>query len=122
MFCPCADCHKQSDVLEGEHAVRYHVLIELQVDGPLDDLDAHTDQLADALDELHDVVDPDLGATPSTGRLDVTMVAEAENLEDATQRSLTATRAAIHVAGGTTAGWERMIREVGTRARKLADA
>jgi hypothetical protein len=94
-------------------------MIELQVVGQLNDLDGHTDQLIDALYDLHDVIDPDLGGSLATGRVDITMVVEAESLEDATRKSLTAVRAAIHAAGGSTPGWERTIREIGAQTREL---
>ncbi|WP_250285312.1 hypothetical protein [Frankia sp. CiP1_Cm_nod2] len=50
------------------------------------------------------------------------MIVDADSLEEALHKSLTATRTAIHVAGGATPDWERMIREVGTQARELTDA
>ncbi|SBW18967.1 hypothetical protein [Protofrankia symbiont of Coriaria ruscifolia] len=102
--------------------MRYYTMTELKASGPLDGLDAYTDLLADALYSLHNVTDPDLGATLSTGRIDVTMIVDADTLEEALHKSLTATRTAIHVAGGATPDWERMIREVGTQARELTDA
>jgi hypothetical protein len=97
-------------------------MIELQVVGTLDDLDAQADRLADALYDLHDIIDPDLGGSLAEGRLDVTMVVEADDLADATAKSLCAVRAAIHAVGGATPGWERYIREVSAQARTLLDA
>ncbi len=102
--------------------MKYQGMIELQVVGALDDLDAQADRLADALYDLHDVIDPDLGGSLAEGRLDITMVVEADDLADATAKSLCAVRAAIHAVGGSTPGWERYIREVSAQARTLLDA
>src|SRR5215470_1133868 len=97
-------------------------MIELQVMGCLDDLDSLTDRLADVLYELRDVTDPDLGGSLLDGRLDVTMVVDADDLADATAKSLCAVRAAIHAVGGATPGWEHYIREVSAQARTLQNA
>jgi hypothetical protein len=102
--------------------VKYQAMVELQVVGTFDDLDGRADQLADALYDLHDVIDPDLGGSITEGRLDVTMVVEADDLADATAKSLCAVRAAVHAVGGSTPGWERYIREVSAQARTLVDA
>jgi hypothetical protein len=58
----------------------------------------------------------------TAGRLDVTMIVEAEDLVGAAQKALCAVRAAIHAAGGATPGWERPVREIGAQARALLDA
>ncbi len=98
--------------------MKYQMLIELQVVGPLDDLDAVSDRLADALYELHDVIDPDLSTNLKTGRLDVTMIVDVAILEEALRKTL----AAVHATGGSTPDWDQMFREVGTQARELTDA
>lgn len=102
--------------------MKYQMMIELRMLGPLDDLDEISDRLADALYDLRDIIDPDLGTNLATGRLDVKMIVDAGSLEEATRRSLAATRAAVHAAGGSTPDWEQMIHEVGTQARELSDA
>jgi hypothetical protein len=102
--------------------VKYHVLIELKVDAPVAVLDPLSDQLAEALYDLHDVIDPDLGATLTTGRLDVSMLVEADTLEAALTKAATATRAAVHAVGVATPGWEDLIREIGAEAKALVDA
>ncbi|MCM3922844.1 hypothetical protein ND748_14385 [Frankia sp. AiPs1] len=102
--------------------MKYQMLVELQVVGPLDDLDEVSDRLADALYELHDVIDPDLSTNLKTGRLDVTMIVDVATLEEALRTTLAATRAAVHATGGSTPDWDRMFREVGTQAHELTDA
>ncbi|MBX6390760.1 MAG: hypothetical protein IRZ08_17520 [Frankia sp.] len=102
--------------------MKYQTLIELRVDAPVEALDALTDRLADALYDLHDVTDPDLGAALALGRLDVSMVVEADTLEAATAKAVTATRAAIHAIGGSTPGWEDLIHEIGAQAKALVGA
>ncbi|SNQ46651.1 conserved hypothetical protein [Frankia canadensis] len=101
--------------------MKYRILVELQVVGPLDRLDEVSDLLADALYDLHGADDTDLGTNLTTGCLHVTMIVEASDLEEAVARSLAATRSAVHAVGGATPGWDRSIREVGTQARELAD-
>jgi hypothetical protein len=102
--------------------VKYQGTIELLITGPLDDLDEQTDRLADALYDIHDVTDPDLGGSLAAGRLDVTMIVEAEDLVAAAQKALCAVRAAIHAAGDAAPGWEQHVREIGAQARALVDA
>jgi len=102
--------------------VKYHILIELQADAPVAVLDPLSDQLAEALHDLHDVIDPDLGATLATGRLDVSMVVEADSIEAALKKAATATRAAVHAIGVATPGWDDLIREIGSEVKALADA
>ncbi|WP_083873602.1 hypothetical protein [Frankia sp. QA3] len=98
------------------------MLIELQVFGPLDDLDEVSDRLADAPYELHDVIDFDLSTNLKTGRLDVTMIVDVTTLEQALRKTRAATRAAVHATGGAAPDWDQTFREVGTHAHELTDA
>lgn len=107
-------------MLEGR-TVRYLTVVELAVTGATDDLPAHVMEIADALHDLHDIVDPDLDGSFTQGTLDVSMIIEANDLTDAVKRSLAAVRAAIHAAGGATPGWEQYFHEAGARARAIAD-
>jgi hypothetical protein len=98
------------------------LLIELQVTDPVDDLDRYTDWLANALYDLSDVIDPDLGGSLKTGRLDVMMIVEADSIEDATAKGLIATRTAVQTVGDLTRGRDAMIREIGAETKTLVDA
>lgn len=101
--------------------MRCHVTFEFQAGAALDDLDAYTDRLADALHELPDVIDPDLGANLKTSRIDITMTMDAETVDEGLQKALTGVRAAIQSAAVTAPGRAQQIRLVAARARESAD-
>jgi hypothetical protein len=100
--------------------VRYQAVVEVVTTGSEDDLRTYVPRVADALYDLHDVIDPDMGGSFAKGTLDVSMILEADSLTDAVKRSLAAVRAAIHAAGGATPDWERYIDEAAAYAHPLA--
>jgi hypothetical protein len=102
--------------------VRYRISVGLDVAGTPAERDEAFDHLADAFFDLHEVADQDLGANVATGRFEVSMIVEADGLEDAVGKSLAAVRAAIHAVGGATPRWDKAIKEIGAEACELADA
>lgn len=68
------------------------------------------DPLMEALLDLEEVdeaiMDPDLAADLSTGRVDVQMTVEADDPAEAMVKALAALRTAIHAIGDATPGWE----------------
>ncbi len=64
------------------------------------------DELAEAVYDLADVIDADLGANLEECLLDFTMAIDAEDEVSALRQGLTAVRTAIHASGGSTPGWE----------------
>ena len=99
--------------------MRYRAVVELVVTGSEEDLRANVLRVVDALYDLHDVVDPDVGGSFAQGTLDVSMILDADDLTDAVKRGLTAVRAAIHAACGATPGWEHYFHEA--HAHPLAE-
>jgi len=87
---------------------RYHLELSFTVSnyGTTDDLEAHLDCVADSLAELHDVVDPDMGANLAAASVTFTMSVDADAQPEALQVALGGIRTAIHAAEGCTAGWE----------------
>ncbi len=87
---------------------RYLVVQEIFSPGGLSD-----ERLAKLMDALLDtekadeaIVDPDLAAALSTGDLNVQMTVEASDPAEALAKAMAAVRAAIHVIGDATPGWE----------------
>jgi len=87
---------------------RYHLELSFIVSnyGSTEALEAHLDCVADYLVELQGVVDPDLGANLADAIVTFTMSVDAETSPEALRFALAGIRAAIHAAGGCTAGWE----------------
>lgn len=88
--------------------MKWHTEMSMQLRGA--DLDDDRfDALADALYEL-DALDPaiedtDLTACLADGRVIVSMVADAADLEAAVHKAVAAVRTAIHKLGDGTPGW-----------------
>lgn len=76
-----------------------------------DALDAHLDDVTDALVELAEgdeqVHDPDVSARLALAEVEVTVVVEAPDPLAAMARGTGVIRAAVHAAGGSTPAWER---------------
>lgn len=86
---------------------RYYLEITCQTRGvDRDEMEQVFDQLADAVHDLVDVIDADLGANLAAGRFDFTMSVDADDEPSALSAGLAAVRCAIHDAGGSTPGWE----------------
>ena len=100
----------------------YMTIHKLQFLGPLDDFDTRTDRLYEALWELHGVSDPDMAANMSEGTAEVTMILQAKGLDEAVTRSTASLRSAIHAIGGSTAGWDKIIKELSHAGHALAEA
>jgi hypothetical protein len=79
----------------------------LRVEGSDPDrLEMQLDRVMEELIRLG-VEDPAIGGTLSTGEVEISITVEAESLEDAVPKAMTALRAAIHAADGATPGWPR---------------
>ncbi len=98
--------------------VRIIVVQRILYCGPLDDFDEQTDQLMDALMDLHDITDPDIAVSLTEGIIDVSMIVEVDAFDEAANKSRSAVRSAIHAIGGWTPGWDGQVRE----AKVLTDA
>ncbi|MGH9211041.1 MAG: hypothetical protein ACRD2C_10205 [Acidimicrobiales bacterium] len=85
---------------------RYYLEITVRV---VDDVDVEAlfDPLAEAVYDLVDVIDADLGARFGDREFDFTMTLDAEDAPSALGTGLTAVRTALHATGGATLGWER---------------
>ena len=68
-------------------------------------LEAHLDEVLDALEELGDVSDADYGAALAEGVVTFTGYVEADDLRHANEKFYVAVRTAIHAAKGSTASW-----------------
>jgi hypothetical protein len=98
------------DVLgRGEGAMKYLTIQEIHCVGP-GPREQRIDPLTEALLDLEAVddaiTDPDLAADLSTGRVDIQMIVDAGDPAEAMVKALAAVRAAIHVIGDATSGWE----------------
>lgn len=89
--------------------MKYLTIQEIQHIGP-GTCESLLESLMDALLDLEDadgtIMDPDLAADVSTGRVDVQMTVEAEDPAVAIVKALATLRSAIHAIGGATPGWE----------------
>lgn len=105
---------------------RYYVEVTCLVHGVGDArLEEVFDDLVDAMHELSDVIDPDVGINMKARRLDFTMALDAQDEAEALQRALAAVRTAVHSANGSTPGWEKhfeAIQQVVRREAALAPA
>jgi hypothetical protein len=92
---------------------RYYLEITVQVTGlATDEVEALFDPLADAVYDLADVVDADLGARLGDSEFDFTMAVDAEDPPSALSAALAAVRCALHTVGGSTPGWEKHFAEI----------
>jgi hypothetical protein len=105
---------------------RYYLEITCNVLGlGRSELEERFDTIADAVYDLTDVVDADLGMDLDNDRLDFTMAIDANDEPDALGKGLAAVRCAIHASGGSTPGWERhfeAVKQVVSREPALVDA
>lgn len=83
---------------------RYYLEITCQVRG-ISGQDIY-DELADAVADLANVIDPDLGVDLERNTFDFCMSVDATDEVEALRVGISAVRAAIHVTGGATPGWE----------------
>jgi hypothetical protein len=95
---------------------RYYLVITCKMVGPSEpELDALFEPLADAVADLSDVIDADLGANTAEGLFNFTMAIDAPDEVSALQMGLVAVRSAVHAAGGATPGWEQNFEAVELR-------
>jgi len=89
---------------------RFYLEITCQVHGiPAEEV---YDNLADAVHDLTDVKDQDLGANLAEGTFDFCLTVDASGEAEALGRGLAAVRTAVHAAGGSTPGWEQHFRRI----------
>lgn len=67
-------------------------------------LDAHLDGVMDELLHLN-ATDPGIGLTSSTGTVEISVLVETQNLDEAMATGGGLIRTAVHAAGGHTPGW-----------------
>lgn len=105
---------------------RYYLEITCLVRGvSRDEAEKLFDALADAVYDLSDVIDADLGANLADARFDFSMAVDAETEVEALQQGLAAVRTAVHATGGSTPGWEdhfEAVQHVVRRESALAPA
>lgn len=86
---------------------RYYLELTVHLPGlDADQAEAAFEPLADAVYELVDVADADLGARLAESEFDFTMFVDAEDEVAALTAGLAAVRTAIHAVGGATPSWE----------------
>lgn len=86
---------------------RFYLEITVRASGlPADKVERLFDPLADAVYDLVDVIDADLGARIGDSEFDFTMAVDAEDEPSALTVGLSAVRCALHAVGGSTPGWE----------------
>lgn len=92
----------------------YYVELTFELGKPddADVFDAHVDDVAEGFanltGDLADV-DGDVGSDLETGRVDLCMTLTSESYVEAMTKAVAAARTAIHAAGGSTRGWEKML-------------
>ena len=77
-----------------------------------DQLETQLDCVLEALYDVEDVIDPDMTARLSTGQVMFSVGVEADDESSALCVALIAIRTAIHVAHGSTPGWEAHFQEI----------
>lgn len=106
--------------------IRYYLEITCQLqNGSRDEMEELFEPLADALYDLTNVIDADLGANLDRGQFDFTMAVDADDEVAALQAGIAAVRSAVHATGGGTPGWEQhfeTIRQVVSRESALTSA
>lgn len=91
----------------------YYVELTFELGKPDDreTFESHLDDVAEAFIDVANV-DGDVGVDFETGRVDLCMTLTSDNYVDAVTGAVAAARTAIHAAGGSTPGWERMLSEM----------
>lgn len=94
-------------------------VVDLVGHGP--DLDAYVTAVMDELCELEGAIDPDVSAALVTGEVtvSVSVAADGDRGVDAAADALNMVRSALHAAGGTTAEFEWILRDL--RATREGD-
>jgi hypothetical protein len=89
-----------------------------------DGLDTHTDLVMEELLKLEsdNVSDSDVSAALADSIVEVTVVATAEDFDDAADLAQSTIRAAIHAAGGSTPAWKAPVFDPTATAAKLVNA
>lgn len=75
-------------------------------------LEDHLDEVMNQLVTLEEgdgrITDPDISASLADGDVEISVVVEAENTDEAAKIGNGAIRCAVHAAGGHTPGWEEI--------------
>lgn len=105
---------------------RYYLEITcLARDLTRDELEVRFEPLADAVYDLSDVIDADLGVDLDRRTFDFTMAVDADDEPSALAAGLAAVRCAVHAAELSTPGWEKHLETIQQLVRRepaLADA
>ena len=89
----------------------FHIEFRLEFEDFSDtDLETIFEDAADCLADM-DGMDADASLNLATRTIEMSMSINAERAEDAVTRAFAAARTAVHVAGGSTPGWEKIISE-----------
>jgi hypothetical protein len=92
---------------------RYYLEITVQATGlSRDDHEAIFEPLADAVYDLGDVIDAELGADLTEDLYEFTMAVDATDEVEALRAGLAAVRCAIHTVGAAPAGWDNRFKTV----------
>jgi hypothetical protein len=87
---------------------RHYIDISVLVHGLAPaELESRFESLADAVYDLVDVIDPDLGMDLGRSLLEFSMAVDSESSPEALSTALNAARTVLHRIGATTAGWEQ---------------
>lgn len=112
------------------HVVRLMAEATTDVDDQLaGEVLAHLSDVIDALEEIEEtdaaILQCDLHADLGSGRIEIDVAVDAEDGLAASVLGLSGIRAAIHAAGGSTPGWEHLIKtrnvEIDPSADELDD-
>lgn len=98
---------------------RFYIEIVCQSGGATaEHLEARFTDIADALYDLTEVVDADLGANFEDRTLEFMMFVDSDDEVGALTTALAATRTALHAAGHPTPGWEKDFETIQQTVRK----
>ncbi|OBA66783.1 hypothetical protein A5788_22160 [Gordonia sp. 852002-50816_SCH5313054-c] len=89
----------------------FHIEFRLEFEDFSDtDLETIFEDVADCLADM-DGMDADASLNLAARTIEMSMSINAERAEDAVTSAFAAARTAVHVAGGSTPGWEKIISE-----------
>lgn len=81
--------------------ITYGVREKGQLPNP-DELANHLSEVLDGLMEIDGIIDPDINATLSEGRVEIVVIINTNDELSAAETAIVAVRTAIHAAGGAT--------------------
>lgn len=87
----------------------FHIEFRLVfADFEADDLESVFENVADCMADMDDM-DADAAVNLEERTVEMSMSIQCERVEEAADRALTAVRAAVHAAGGSTPDWDKVI-------------